>query len=1179
MNKIRVAAVLWTMASAIGALSQGIESHSRENGAIFSIGKFDRSSQEFVPGTAPGAVDFIVGKSQPSRDWYAVQLAASTESVDHDPDSTGRSRTITFSLNQAPAADYRMHIAVITGYSLEPTGLPILSVEINGKRGRFFLHPQLDYSNGDFGDFFNPSYSHADVIFGFPGSYLHQGKNKITLDVVQVSDKTVQNAGITYDAIDLAVGSENLVSPPLVNPTIFYLPDPVREIVEVYLRYSSPFHPGTPVSLRVAGKRFSQVIPFGEDFGEAKLEFPLPEFSPGTGADLEWSEGGHSRQTHFLMSPQKKWTLFLVPHIHLDVGYSDYQAKVASLQSLVFDQAMDMTDAHPEYRFTTDAEWSVEQFLNTHSEGDKQRLIDAIRKQQIFVPAVYAQLHTGTPTAETLIRSLYPSANFSRLHGTPFNYANSTDVPSYSWSYASILKSAGIDYFLAGSDNIRAPVLLQGKLNENSPFWWPGPDGKKVLLWYSRHYMQMQLLFGLPPSIEAGSQSLPSFLQQYERTNYVADAVILFGAQQENRALFPQQAELAERWNHTYLYPKLQYSGVYDAMKAIEQEFGAKIPTICCDGGPYWEEGTATDAYYAAMERENESRAPSAEKLATLTSVVNPRLVPDKQVLNRMWNDMVLMDEHTWASDNSEIDPLSEESKQQTSMKEQFAVDARSSSDFVARDSMASIVDSIATRTGDIVVFNMLNWSRNGPVFLDLAHNREIVDSVTGKTVPFEVISKSNNLDRIRFIAEDVPGMGYKIFGTRDASASPPSSGGGATNGSQAGFPSNVVESPYYRVTLDPATGAIRSVYDKELNRELANAHSPYKFGQYLYVSGGDASSNTILTPSNSGPKPELAIHPSANGRLISTLRTPEGWVARLISSSMNTPSIETEVRLFDHEKKIQITEEIEKRKVFQKEAAYIAFPLEMDHPQFQYEIQTGVVDPAKDLYPGAGHEWFPVQHWVAAQQNDLSVAIMPLDASLVTLGDINRGAWPSSFGQREGTIFSYIMNNYWFTNFPAGQGGKFSFRYIISSASRTDAGKLSRAGWEEMTPLERNESLYQDKSSSEPVPLQKNTDSLLALNDPELLLGTWKQAEDGEGSILRFYDLGGETRSVTVRIPLEDIQQAFETDAVERDQESLQLRDQHSFSFTVHPHEIITVRIKGNSVVHPARYGASNDR
>jgi len=75
-------------------------------------------------------------------------------------------------------------------------------------------------------------------------------------------------------------------------------------------------------------------------------------------------------------------------------------------------------------------------------------------------------------------------------------------------------------------------------------------------------------------------------------------------------------------------------------LRNIAKQFGNDIPTMRGDGGPYWEDGIAADAYYAAMERQNESRGPSAEKLATLTSLVNPNLVADKVVstgCGRIW--------------------------------------------------------------------------------------------------------------------------------------------------------------------------------------------------------------------------------------------------------------------------------------------------------------------------------------------------------------------------------------------------------------------------------------------------------------------------------------------------------------------------------------------------------------
>ena len=251
-------------------------------------------------------------------------------------------------------------------------------------------------------------------------------------------------------------------------------------------------------------------------------------------------------------------------------------------------------------------------------------------------------------------------------------------------------------------------------------------------------------------------------------------------------------------------------------------------------------------------------------------------------------------------------------------------------------------------------------------------------------------------------------------------------------------------------MTLDPATGAVRSIYDKQLQRELVDEKSPYRFGQYLYVTGGDKAPNTLLQYSHAYPKADLDVHGAQNGHLVSVTRTPYGLIARLESSDTNTPEISTEIRLFDHQKKIEFVEDLTKKEVDTKEGVYFAFPFAMDHPQFQYEIQNGVVDPSKDMYPGAGHEWFSVQHWVSAQQDGLSATVMPLDAALVTLGDINRGQWPTQFGTRTGTIFSYVMNNYWDTNYRAGQGGHFRFRYVITSASATDDAQLSRLGWEE---------------------------------------------------------------------------------------------------------------------------------
>jgi hypothetical protein len=1117
---------------------------------LWHIGTFDGSSAEFNQDQPHSAIVYDAAQGQPDRDWYAFAPSALPGKA-VTPETAPRS--IAFSLDGKPQPAYRLSVSVI----IEHSSVPDLAITINGRKGRFVLHPRLDDSMGDTMDAFFPAYSRAEVLCDVPGPWLHTGRNEIALQPVSSSDQGVPDAGLNYDAIQLEPRAQLPAVTARAEPTIFYQNHggALEERVDVFVDYAQHLRSGN-VTLHFAGRALDGHLDPEEDFGEQRVRFLVPAFSAEGQAEIQVDLNGRTRRFTQTLQPRKKWTLYMVPHVHLDIGYTDYQAKVAAIHARILDEAMDLADKHPGFRFSTDGEWNLEQFLHSRTPAEKQRILQAIRDKKIYIPAQSSNLLTGFPTAETLIRSLYPSADFSREHGTPYNYANITDVPSYSWSYASILAAAGIPYFAAGSNNDRAPVLLLGHLNQHSPFWWDGPDGGKVLLWYSRHYEQMEFLFGLPPLTQTGEEILPIFLQMYQHPEYRASAAIIFGTQVENTDLFPQQAELADQWNAVYAYPHLEYSGFHDAMQAIARQFGDSIPTIRGDGGPYWEDGIGSDARFGAIERQNESRAPTAEKLATISTLVNPHLAIDRNDLDSMWANMVLMDEHTWTSWNSVSDPASEEAVQQLRVKDSRATTASALRDNILRSSMASLADSINAGVDSLIVFNGLNWKRDGDVTMDLDHGWEIADPA-GHTVPCVTVEEGPNYRKVEFRATAVPPMGYEVYTLRHEAAAP-----AAPQTSEA----TTLETPFYRVELDPATGSLRSLYDKQLGRELVNAASPWRFGQYIYVSGGDQEPNSILQYRAVSPKPVLHEHPAQHGRLISEERTPWGWRVLMESSAENTPSIRTELRLFDSEKKIEFIEDVDKKPELKKEGVYFAFPFAMSHPQFQYEIQNGVVDPARDMYPGAGREWFSVQHWVSIQQDGVSATVMPLDASLVTLGDINRGAWPDSFGQRPGNIFSYVMNNYWHTNYRAAQGGTFRFRYVITSSAAADAPALSRMGWEEMTPLEQDQIRSQDKALDLPEPLPARESSFLSIHDPDVLVDTWKPAEDGHGTILRLIDLGGASRTITIGTPLLALRQVVRTDAVERDGATIEPDNPHSFRVDIRPHQIVTLRLLGET-------------
>ena len=1115
---------------------------------VWQIGVFDKSSAEFHSGPVPTpAPVYVIGKSQSNKGWYAFQPGTANAGAGARPHPF----TVQFDLKGTPKGLYTLKVGMLA----QSKRLSILQVDLNGHRGWIYQRPQWHDAPGD-------KYYKDLATVQLPTRDFHAGTNSLVLTAMDRPSErdAVSNPGISYDALELARNTSqkferNAISAE-VHPTIFYQRKNgnLVELVDVYTTQNRSSSKGS-ATLWVNKQKFTEPLSPDREFGQQRIEFSLPAFAAGTESRVLVNLGRAKSQFSITLEPAKKWTIYVVPHEHLDVGYTDYQSKVAEIHNRVIDEVLHMIQENPQFRYSPDGFWVLQKFFAGRDAADGQRLIQAIQDRKFFVPAQYANLLTGFPTLETLIRSLYPSFNFDSKYHEPFDYANITDVPSYTWSYPSILANAGIKYLIAGCDQTRGPILDESHLLEKSPFWWEGPDGKKVLMWYSDSYGQVGVLFGLPPNVVTGHASLPRFLEMYPSSIYKLSSFLMFGSQWENSDLYPQHGTIAETWDKKYAYPDLRYSGFAHAMAEVAKDDGNSIPVYRGDGGPYWEDGIASDAYYAAMNRRSEQRALSAEKIATLSFLLNPPSRPDRGVIRKMWQNLILFDEHTWGAADSISSPESEETVRQLAVKDAFATRANHQVQYVLGQGLAALADKIHDPSDTWVVFNALNWPRTGLVEMDLPKGFEIVDLSSNQTVPYQVLSVSGREQHIRFVAANVPSVGYKCYAIKPNQTPPPSPS------TESG---DVMENAYYRIVLDPQSGAVKSIFDKQLQKELVNTSSLYHFDQYLYVTGGDQPARNRLIFNGPGlPLPKLTVHPAGSGRLISITRAPFGLVARLESTAVHTPRIDSEIMLFNHQKKIEFINHVHKEDVDTKEGVYFAFPFAMSHPEFRYEIQNGYVNPARDQLPGAGKEWFSVQHWVEAQQGDTSVALVPIDASLVTLGDIVRGTWPLKFGQRKGTIFSYAMNNYWFTNYRAGQGGNFTFRYVLTSDREFQPAALSRMGWSSMTPFEVDDIISNDKAVNTPEPLNAAESSFVKVDSPHVVLVDWKRAENRQGTIMRFLEVAGKDGVANVQIPLMGVQQAWECNAMEQNQKPLSVTS-HGFHFTVRPFQIVTVRLKG---------------
>lgn len=173
-----------------------------------------------------------------------------------------------------------------------------------------------------------------------------------------------------------------------------------------------------------------------------------------------------------------------------------------------------------------------------------------------------------------------------------------------------------------------------------------------------------------------------------------------------------------------------------------------------------------------------------------------------------------------------------------------------------------------------------------------------------------------------------------------------------------------------------------------------------------------------------------------------------------------------------------------------------------------------------------------------------------------MTFGDIIRYRWPSEFGTRKGTIFSYIAR---------GADQELTFRYVVTSGRKLTPGALSRLGWDAMSPFELNEIIAQDKVGNPPRPLDAAQGSFLEVDHPGVVLLTWKRAEDEKGTILRFVETNGQSGAVNVSSPILRLERVWLCNSVEENQRSLTVSPR-GFSFNVKPFEIVTVRLEGTS-------------
>jgi hypothetical protein len=162
-------------------------------------------------------------------------------------------------------------------------------------------------------------------------------------------------------------------------------------------------------------------------------------------------------------------------------------------------------------------------------------------------------------------------------------------------------------------------------------------------------------------------------------------------------------------------------------------------------------------------------------------------------------------------------------------------------------------------------------------------------------------------------------------------------------------------------------------------------------------------------------------------------------------------------VRLFRGVDRVDIEDRIAKSWVLAPEAVLFEFPFAAEDPEVRIDVPFADIRVERDQIPGSGKNYFSAQRWVDVSDERGGVTLTTLDAPLIQLGRIRTDAVVTGWldrAEESATVYSYVMNNYWETNYRAAQDDEVTFRYSIRGHGAFDAAQAERFGREAAAPL-----------------------------------------------------------------------------------------------------------------------------
>jgi alpha-mannosidase len=830
----------------------------------------------------------------------------------------------------------------------------------------------------------------------------------------------------------------------------------------------------------------------------------LPALSAAT-AEIAWDlvadvEAFHQSLTalRLRLQPWQGWLqqrqIRWIGHAHLDLAWLWPVAETWEAAKRTFTSVLQLQADFPELIFCHSSP-----ALYAWIEHHRPDLFTQIQAQVAagrweVAAGLWVEPELNLISGESLVRQvLYGQRYTQEKFGHLSAIAWLPDSFGFCWQLPQILRQGGIEYFVTQKLRWNDTTVFPHEL-----FWWQAPD-------------RTQILSVMLPPIGTSMDAVPmaTYAQKWEAATGVPMSLWLPGVGDHGGGPTRDMLEVAQRWQHSSVFPKLQPTSVEQFCRQVEID-AKQIPIWSDELYLEYHRGCYTShADQKAYNRRCEHRLVEAELYSTVAALVADLPYPEAE-LEQAWQQVLFNQFHDILPGSS-IAQVFVEANQSWQAAEQTATESVER----ALGAIAASIDISSPpmpNSEAIVLFNSLNWPRTEVVAVPIPRQSESGDDwqildAQGDVVQTQPSSEPETAVLL-FEAMDVPPLGYQVYWlcpspqlNAETGATPTLS---VNSIPELREPPNhwILENHFLQVEVSPVTGDLLRVCDRLRHRDVLSG--PGNQLQFFRDRGQYWDAWNIDPDYADQGLPGAALHSIqwiSWGPIQQRLRVIRGMGQSrfcqdyVLNRASPVLRIETQVDWQD-------------RQVLVK----AAFPLAVTAGKATYEIPAGAIVrptlPNPELEPKEQAKWeVPALHWADLTQ-DGDQAEQIYGVSLLNDCKYGYDAQPNQLR------LTLLRSPNWPD--PECDRGFHQFTYALyPHPGSWQAARTTHRGYELNRPL-RVVMPKGTAGNSRPLPLQQSFGHWSAEN---VILMALKRSEDEPHQwILRCYECHGEAAQIEVQ-------------------------------------------------------------